>query len=161
VANRQDVQMVVNGRTYRALVPPRLLLSDFLRDELHLTGTHVGCENGACGACTVLLNGRPVCSCLMFAVQAEGQQITTIEGIGSGRADHPVQQGLRDHHAIQCGFCTSGLVTSAVAFLGDHPEPSDEEIRAMLTGHLCRCTGYQNIVRAIKGAALIMKAEES
>ena len=161
MANTQIIQLEVNGRIRRALVAPRLLLSDFLRDELDLTGTHVGCENGACGACTVLLNGRPVCSCLIFAVQAEGQPITTIEGIGTDQALHPIQRALHDHHAIQCGFCTPGLVVSAVAFLREHPEPSGEEIRTMLTGHLCRCTGYQNILKAVSEAARMMTGEQS
>ena len=144
----------VNGRPYAERVPPRLLLSDFLRHHLGLTGTHVGCEHGVCGACTVLLDGAAVRSCLLLAVQTDGAQITTVEGLaGDGERLHPLQEAFREMHGLQCGFCTPGFLLSAVELLRDQPHPDDATIRRELAGNLCRCTGYQNIVRAVRRAA--------
>lgn len=152
------VRVTVNGVAHTAAVEPRRLLSDFLREDLGLTGTHVGCEQGVCGACTVLVDGRAVRSCLMFAVQADGTSITTVEGLTPAKGLHPVQQALHEHHGLQCGFCTPGFVVSAHAFLREHPRPSEGDIREALSGNLCRCTGYQNIVRAVRQAADAMAA---
>ena len=143
----------VNGTERRAAVEPRLTLADFLRDRCHLTGTHLGCEHGVCGACTVLLDGEAVRSCLVFAVQADGAEVTTIEGIAVDGELSPVQAAFRDQHGLQCGFCTPGFVLSATAFLRDNPDPTDDEIRTGLSGNLCRCTGYQGILNAIRAAA--------
>ncbi|HEX5726976.1 MAG TPA: (2Fe-2S)-binding protein [Longimicrobiaceae bacterium] len=149
-----EITLGVNGETHRRAVEPRLLLSDFLRHHLGLTGTHVGCEHGVCGACTVLLDGEAVRSCLVFAVQADGHQLTTVEGLApAGGELHPLQQAFRDTHALQCGFCTPGFLMTLVPFLRDHPDPGEEEIREALSGNLCRCTGYQNIVEAVRLAA--------
>jgi aerobic-type carbon monoxide dehydrogenase small subunit (CoxS/CutS family) len=149
-----DIAMTVNGHHYERRVPVRLLLSDFLRHDLHLTGTHVGCEHGVCGCCTVLLNGEAVRSCLMFAVQADGMAVTTIEGMAGSNNDlHPIQQAFREKHGLQCGFCTPGIIMSVHAILRENPDPSEEEIRHELSGNICRCTGYQNIVEAVKLAA--------
>ena len=147
------IELSVNGRSYRRAVEPRLLLSDFLRHELRLTGTHVGCEHGVCGACTVLVDGEPTRACLMLAVQSDGAQITTVEGLANGQDLHPVQQAFWETHALQCGFCTSGMLLSTVALLRERPRPSDAEIREGLSGNLCRCTGYQNIVKAVRLAS--------
>jgi len=147
------IEVRVNGTARPATVEPRLTLADFLRDRCHLTGTHLGCEHGVCGACTVLLDGEAVRSCLVFAVQADGAEVTTIEGIAPDGELSPVQAAFRDHHGLQCGFCTPGFILSATAFLRDHPEPSDDEIRTGLSGNLCRCTGYQGILVAIRAAA--------
>ncbi|KUN80792.1 (2Fe-2S)-binding protein [Streptomyces griseoruber] len=149
-----DIRLRVNGVPRRATVPPRLTLADFLRTDCGLTGTHLGCEHGVCGACTVLLDGEAVRACLVFAVQADGAEVTTVEGLtppGGGLS--AVQTAFRDHHALQCGFCTPGLVVSVTAFLAEHPRPTDEEIREALSGNLCRCTGYQGIVDAVRAAA--------
>lgn len=147
------VRCTVNGRSVEAEVEPRQLLVDFLRQNLGLTGTHVGCEQGICGACTVLLDGRPVRSCLMLAVQAEGRSLTTIEGVAAEDGSlHPVQQAFWEHHALQCGFCTPGLILEAIALLTEEPEADEAAIREAIAGNLCRCTGYQNIVRAIESA---------
>jgi aerobic-type carbon monoxide dehydrogenase small subunit (CoxS/CutS family) len=149
-----DVSVSVNGRAYQRSVEPRLLLSDFIRHELGLTGTHVGCEHGVCGACTVLLDGETVRSCLLFAVQADGSEITTVEGLAPGPDRlHPIQEAFWDAHGLQCGFCTPGILITTVALLRANPTPTDEEIRAGLSGNLCRCTGYQNIVKAVRLAA--------
>ena len=149
-----SVHVTVNGQRYTRSVEPRLLLSDFLRHELGLTGTHVGCEHGVCGACTVLVDGQLARSCLMLAVQANGAEITTVEGL-AGPSDglHPVQEAFWEAHGLQCGFCTSGFLITTVALLRDNPRPSPAEIRAALSGNLCRCTGYQNIVKAVQLAA--------
>ena len=156
---RQPISLEVNGNTYQRSVEPRLLLSDFLRHELRLTGTHVGCEHGVCGACTVLVDGEPARSCLMLAVQADGAKITTVEGLSDqGQPLHPIQQAFWDVHGLQCGFCTSGMLISTLALLRDHKRPSDKEIRETLGGNLCRCTGYQNIVKAVRLAAEKMDA---
>jgi aerobic-type carbon monoxide dehydrogenase small subunit (CoxS/CutS family) len=148
------VDLHVNGTHYSHVAEPRLLLSDFLRHELGLTGTHVGCEHGVCGACTVLLDGEPVRSCLLFAVQADGHEITTVEGLAptSDQLD-PLQSAFREAHGLQCGFCTPGILLSMTALLRDHPDPDEAQIREALSGHLCRCTGYQHIVAAVRLAA--------
>lgn len=149
------VELDVNGRLYAADVEPRMLLSDFIRHEAGLTGTHVGCEHGVCGACTVQLDGRPVRSCLMLAVQAQGARLRTVEGMTEGLPDgelHPLQQALHEHHGLQCGFCTPGFLMTAEALLQTEGELSDGEIREALSGNLCRCTGYQNIVTALQAA---------
>jgi aerobic carbon-monoxide dehydrogenase small subunit len=149
-----EVELTVNGRSRRARVEPRKTLADTLREDLHLTGTHIGCEHGVCGACTVLVDGAAVRSCLMFAVQAVGTEVTTVEGLAPDAASlSPVQRAFREHHGLQCGFCTPGFVVSATAFLAGNPHPTDEEIREGLSGNLCRCTGYQGIVRAVRTAA--------
>jgi len=148
------IDVTVNGIQYRRDVEPRLLLSDFLRQDLGLTGTHVGCEHGVCGACTILLDGEPVRSCLMLAVQADSAEVTTVEGLAPGADElHPLQSAFREAHGLQCGFCTPGILMTMVAFLRDHPTPDEAEIRDALGGHLCRCTGYQNIVDAVKLAS--------
>jgi carbon-monoxide dehydrogenase small subunit len=147
------IQVRVNGVQHRQQVETRWLLSDFLRHTLHLTGTHVGCEHGVCGACTVIFDGAPIRSCLMFAVQADGAEILTVEGLASPDGTlHPLQQALKDHHGLQCGFCTPGFLLAISAFLQDDPDPnmSDDEIRAAISGNLCRCTGYQGIVAAVR-----------
>ena len=148
------VRMIVNGETRDATVEPRLTLADFLRERCHLTGTHLGCEHGVCGACTVLVDGAAVRSCLMLAVQADGAEVTTIEGIGGpDGALSDVQEAFRETHGLQCGFCTPGFVVSVTAFLRDYPHPNDREIREALSGNLCRCTGYQGIINAVRLAA--------
>ncbi len=148
------VRMTVNGNLYERRVEPRLLLSDFLRHELGLTGTHVGCEHGVCGACTILFDGEPVRSCLLFAVQASDHSITTVEGLAADELHlHPLQQAFRDAHGLQCGFCTPGLLMTLEAFLRENQDPSEDEIRQAISGNLCRCTGYQNIVQAVKQAS--------
>ena len=149
------VDVTVNGVAARRTIEPRLLLSDFLRNELGLTGTHVGCEHGVCGACTVLLDEEAVRSCLVFAVQADGRTVTTVEGLtpGAGDALHPLQAAFREAHGLQCGFCTPGILMTLVPFLRDHPHPDEREIRDALSGNLCRCTGYQNIVAAVRLAS--------
>ncbi len=150
---RVSIAITVNGVRHERAVEPRLLLSDFLRHELGLTGTHVGCEHGVCGACTVLLDGDAVRSCLMFAAQADGHEITTVEGLAPARSSdrlHPLQAAFREAHALQCGFCTPGFLMTLVPFLREHPNPSEGEIREALSGNLCRCTGYQNIVAAVR-----------
>jgi aerobic carbon-monoxide dehydrogenase small subunit len=165
-----SVTLTVNGQVYTRHVEPRLLLSDFLRHDLLLTGTHVGCEHGVCGACTILLDGEPVRSCLLFAVQANGHEVTTVEGLvlkeeGGRRQEewpsylppssflHPLQQAFWEAHGLQCGFCTPGILMTLVAFLRDTPNPTEDEVRVALSGNLCRCTGYQHIVDAVKMAA--------
>jgi carbon-monoxide dehydrogenase small subunit len=151
--------MTVNGREHAETVPPRLLLSDFLRHRLGLTGTHVGCEHGVCGACTILLDGAAVRSCLLLAVQADGTRIVTVEGLAPDDARlHPVQQAFRDAHALQCGFCTPGILMSVVELLEELSGADDAAIRQALAGTLCRCTGYQNIVRAVRRAAELRAA---
>jgi aerobic carbon-monoxide dehydrogenase small subunit len=151
---RHDVTMTVNGTPRRASVPARRLLADFLRADVGLTGTHLGCEHGVCGACTVLLDGAPVRSCLIFAVSVDGAEITTVEGCtGAGGELGPVQQAFMDCHGLQCGFCTPGFVTTITAYLEENPKPTEEEAREAIGGNLCRCTGYQNIVAAVLQAA--------
>lgn len=148
-----DLTVTVNGTSYSREVEPRLLLSDFLRHELGLTGTHVGCEHGVCGSCTVIIDGRPLRSCLMFAIQAQGRSITTVEGLGTPDNLHPVQEAFREAHGLQCGFCTPGLLMTVIPFLEKNPSPNEGEIREAIAGNLCRCTGYQHIVDAVKLAA--------
>jgi aerobic carbon-monoxide dehydrogenase small subunit len=152
-----DVRIVVNGVPREARVPARRLLSDCLRHELRLTGTHVGCEHGVCGACTVLLDGEPVRSCLLLAVTVDGHQVTTVEGLGTPEDMHPVQQAFRECHGLQCGFCTPGFLTTVAAYLEDHPDPTEGEAREAVSGNLCRCTGYQNIVASVLRAAEITR----
>ena len=147
------VRLRVNGTEHERSVEVRQSLADFLRDDLDLTGTHVGCEHGVCGACTVLLEGEPVRSCLLLAVQADGASVTTVEGLADGERLHPLQQAFWDHHGLQCGFCTPGILLTAKALLEENPHPSEEEIREAISGNLCRCTGYQFIVEAIRAAA--------
>lgn len=150
----RSISLSVNGETYERQVPVRLLLSDFLRHELGLTGTHVGCEHGVCGACTVQLDGQPVRSCLMLAVQAAGHEITTVEGLAPSEGElHPIQRAFWEKHGLQCGFCTAGIMMSVIPFLAENPQPTEHEIREALSGNLCRCTGYQHIVEAIQYAA--------
>jgi aerobic-type carbon monoxide dehydrogenase small subunit (CoxS/CutS family) len=148
------IEITANGVRYQREVEPRLLLSDFLRQDLALTGTHVGCEHGVCGACTVLFDGEPARSCIMFAVQADGHELRTVEGLASPTGDlNPLQTAFRHCHALQCGFCTPGILMTMTAFLRDHPHPSEPEIRDALSANLCRCTGYQHIVEAITRAS--------
>jgi carbon-monoxide dehydrogenase small subunit len=153
-----SITLRVNGAPRTAMAPARRLLSDFLRRELGLTGTHVGCEHGVCGACTILVDGQPMRSCLMFAISAQGHDLTTVEGIGHDPAHlSPVQQAFAECHALQCGFCTPGFLTTITAFLEEHPEPTEEQARECVSGNLCRCTGYQNIVKAVLRAAEIRR----
>ena len=147
------VTLTVNGTTHAREVEPRMLLTDFLRHELGLTGTHVGCEHGVCGACTIRLDGAPVRACLMFAVQADGHAIETVEGLGTPEALSPLQQAFRDSHALQCGYCTPGILMTMTAFLEENPAPDEEAVRHALSGNLCRCTGYEHIVDAVLLAA--------
>ena len=154
------ISVTVNGQVYRRAVEPRLLLSDFLRHELRLTGTHVGCEHGVCGACTVLVDDQLARSCLMLAVQTDGADVTTVEGLARSADElHPVQQAFWDAHGLQCGFCTAGMLITSVALLRENSSPSDSEIRQALSGNLCRCTGYQNIVKAVRLAAERMRGQ--
>jgi aerobic-type carbon monoxide dehydrogenase small subunit (CoxS/CutS family) len=149
----RSIRVVVNGVAYERTVEPRLLLADFLRIDLGLTGTHVGCEHGVCGACTVIMNGDSVRACLCLAVQADGREIETVEGLGTIDDLDPLQQIFREHHALQCGFCTPGMLMTGIDLLRKYPLATDEEIREGLSGNLCRCTGYEHIVRAIRAAA--------
>ena len=151
--NLSTITVTVNGNPYERTVEPRLLLSDFLRHELGLTGTHVGCEHGVCGACTIIFDGQPVRSCLMLAVQADGHAITTVEGLGTMDDLHPLQEAFRETHAVQCAFCTPGFLMTLVPFLEENSDPTEAEIREAISGNLCRCTGYQHIVDAVKLAA--------
>ena len=153
MSNTVEVALTVNNIQYVRTVEPRMLLSDFLRHEIDLTGTNVGCEHGVCGACTVLFDGQSVRSCLMFAVQADGHEILTIEGLGTIDNLHPIQQSFIEAHGLQCGFCTPGIILTLVPFLENNPDPTEEEIRHAISGNICRCTGYQNIVDAVKLAA--------
>jgi aerobic-type carbon monoxide dehydrogenase small subunit (CoxS/CutS family) len=152
--NRRRIRLKINGRDYSGEVEPRKLLVDFLRDDLGLSGTHVGCEHGVCGACTILWNGEPVRSCLLFAVQTNGAELKTVEGVAPSATElHPLQEKFWELHGLQCGFCTPGILLTAEALLKEIPNPSEEEIREWLSGNLCRCTGYQNIIIAIQEAA--------
>ncbi|MBO9351383.1 MAG: (2Fe-2S)-binding protein [Thermomicrobium sp.] len=153
-----QISVTVNGVTYTHDVEPRLLLVHYLRDVLNLTGTHIGCDTSQCGACTVLMNGKAVKSCAIFAVQADGAEITTIEGLARDGQLHPVQEGFWEKHGLQCGYCTPGMIMTAVDILQRNPSPTEEEIRHAIEGNLCRCTGYQNIVRAIQYAAEKMRS---
>ncbi len=151
------ISVTVNGRAYQRRVPARMQLSDFLRDELSLTGTHIGCEHGVCGACTVLVNGLSVRSCLTFAVQCDGAQIMTVEGLGSIGNLHPIQAAFWEKHGLQCGFCTPGILMTVVEFLKLNPDPTRDEVAEAISGNLCRCTGYQQIIDAVLAAAEIMR----
>jgi aerobic-type carbon monoxide dehydrogenase small subunit (CoxS/CutS family) len=156
----RKIRVTVNGRVYESDVEARLLLADFLRHTIDLTGTHVGCEHGVCGACTVLVNGRSARSCLMFAVQADGAEITTVEGLAAADGMlSPLQEAFRTHHGLQCGFCTPGMLITLTEHLREHPSPTEEDLRELLTGNLCRCTGYQAIVEAGLDAARRMRGD--
>jgi aerobic carbon-monoxide dehydrogenase small subunit len=155
------IRLRINGEDMAALAEPRMLLSDFLRHELGLTGTHVGCEHGVCGACSVNLDGSVIRSCITFAVQVDGSTIETIEGVAPGEDLHPIQKSFQEEHGLQCGFCTPGLVVTTKALLKEHPNPSEEEIREYLSGNICRCTGYVGVVAAVKSAALKLQAESA
>jgi carbon-monoxide dehydrogenase small subunit len=157
MGDRMNITVTVNGTIYERAVEPRLLLSDFLRHDLQLTGTHVGCEHGVCGACTILFDDQPVRSCLMFAVQADGHDLTTVEGLGTPENLHPIQEAFREAHGVQCGFCTPGFLMTLVPYLEENPEPTEQEIREAIAGNLCRCTGYQHIVDAVLLAAEKMR----
>lgn len=152
-----DIRLTVNQRLREGRCEPRKLLVDFLREDLGLTGTHAGCEHGSCGACTIFFNNEAARSCLMFAVQADGAELVTIEGLAAGDRLHPMQQAFHEHHALQCGFCTPGMLITALDYLNINPDPSDEEIREAISAVLCRCTGYVNIVKAIKAGAEAMR----
>ena len=153
MSERRTIRLTVNGASFEREVEPRRLLADFLREDLGLTGTHLGCEHGVCGACTIILDGDSARSCLTLAVQADGAQVQTVEGLGTVDALHPLQRAFREHHALQCGFCTPGMLMAALDLLRKHPSPTEREIREGLSGNLCRCTGYEHIVRAVRTAA--------
>ena len=159
MSETRKIAVTVNGARREATVPVRVTLADFLRHELRLTGTHLGCEHGVCGACTVLLDGRSARSCLLLAVQADGCEVMTVEGLAAdGKALHPLQQAFHDHHGLQCGFCTPGILMTLVELLRDNPNPTEDDIRVGISGNLCRCTGYQNIVLAALDAAKRLRA---
>lgn len=158
---KRTVTMTVNGQKHRSDVEPRTLLVHYLRDALDLTGTHVGCNTSQCGACVVMLNGEAVKSCTILAVQADGDEVTTIEGLANGEILHPIQNGFWEKHGLQCGFCTPGMIMASYQLLKNNPNPSEEEIRKGLEGNICRCTGYQNIVRAVQSAAEHMRTGAS
>jgi aerobic-type carbon monoxide dehydrogenase small subunit (CoxS/CutS family) len=158
VGEKRLIELTVNGKRYRGQAEARVILADFLRDELDLTGTHLGCEHGVCGACTVLVDGQAVRSCLMLAVQAEGHDVQTVEGLASEEGTlHPIQEAFSKDHALQCGFCTPGFLMAIAEYLAEEPEPAEDDIRKRLSGNLCRCTGYQNIVKAVSDAAKHMR----
>jgi carbon-monoxide dehydrogenase small subunit len=158
---KTHIQMTVNGKAIQGLAEPRLLLIHFLREQLALTGPHIGCDTGHCGACTVDLNGKSVKSCMVFVVQANGAEVVTIEGVAAADGTlHPLQEAFREHHGLQCGYCTPGMITRAWRLLQENPDPSDEEIRYGISGNLCRCTGYQNIVKAVRAAADQINAQK-
>lgn len=161
MSDPRELEVRVNGRTYRRHVEPRRLLSDFLRDDLGLTGVHVGCEHGVCGACTILLDGRSARACLTFAVQVDGGQITTVEGLGAPDALNPLQQAFREHHALQCGFCTPGMLMTATDLMENGAATTDDDIRDAISGNLCRCTGYDHIVSAIRAALNARDAKDA
>ena len=156
---KQMIKVKINGRVREAAVEPRVLLVHFIRESANLTGTHIGCDTSHCGACTVMLNGKTVKSCTMFAVQADGGEITTVEGLMNGDQFHPLQEGFKQEHGLQCGFCTPGMLMSSFALLQKNPNPTEEDIRWGISGNLCRCTGYQNIVKAVQYAAKKMKED--
>jgi carbon-monoxide dehydrogenase small subunit len=159
MAEKVTVRLKVNGKEYEGSCEPRKLLVDFIREDLRLTGTHVGCEHGVCGACTILMDGRTVRSCLMFAVQADGAELLTVEGLAKGSELHPIQQAFWDQHGLQCGFCTPGMLMTIYEFVDKNPKPSEEQIREALAGNLCRCTGYVNIVKAVQQVTGTLPAE--
>jgi carbon-monoxide dehydrogenase small subunit len=158
MTKKQNYKITVNGKEEEILAEPRELLIYTLREQLKFTGAHIGCETSHCGACTVLINGKSVKSCTMFVAQADGSEITTIEGIGSPDALHPLQEAFKEHHGLQCGYCTPGMIIRATKLLEENPNPSEEEIRFGMAGNLCRCTGYQNIVKSIQAAAAEMNS---
>jgi carbon-monoxide dehydrogenase small subunit len=158
---KQQVTLTINGQLITAEIEPRLLLVHFIREVANLTGTHIGCDTTSCGACAVLVNGVPAKSCTMFAVQADGAQISTVEGLEQGGILHPVQEGFFQEHGLQCGFCTPGMMMTAAAFLERNPNPTDDEIRQAISGNLCRCTGYVNIVKSIQYAAGKMREQQA
>ena len=155
------ITVTVNGKQHTLDVEPRLLLAHLIRQGLELTGTHVGCDTTHCGACTVLVDGSPVKSCTMFAVQVDGHEVTTVEGLASASGLHPIQEGFRDEHGLQCGFCTPGMMLTAKALLDENPDPTEDEVRWALSGNLCRCTGYQNIVKSVLVAAARLRAKDN
>ena len=161
MTTRRTIQLTVNGRAYERTVEVRLTLADFLREELNLTGTHLGCEHGICGACTIVVNGEAVRSCLMLVVQADGATLMTVEGLAQGETLHPLQRAFHENHALQCGFCTPGFLLTAYALLQETPHPSEAEVREAISGNLCRCTGYLPIIRAIVRASDSLPAEPS
>ena len=154
------VTITVNGRRHRRDIPPRLLLVEFLREELSLTGTHIGCDTSFCGACTVLLNGAAIKSCTLLAAQADGLEVMTVEGLTPEDGLHPLQQAFSEHHGLQCGFCTPGMLMSALALLAENPAPEAKDIRKALSGNVCRCTGYQNIIKSVQAAAQRLRQQE-
>jgi len=157
MAGRRPIKVKVNGIEYEGYVEPRKLLVDFLREDLELIGTHTGCEHGVCGACTVLFNGKSVRSCLMFAVQADGADIMTIEGLSDGKTLHPIQEAFREHHGLQCGYCTPGMLLTSYELLQENPAPTEDEVKTAVSGVLCRCTGYKQIVDSVMAAADAMR----
>lgn len=157
MTEKVEISLDINGRAYSVRAEPRRTLVDVIRDDCGLTGTHIGCEHGICGACTVIVNGEPVRSCLMFAVQADGKKIRTVEGLAQGDKLHPMQQAFMDHHGLQCGFCTPGFLMLAVSVLEREPDIGDENLIDVLSSNLCRCTGYQNIIKAVRAAAKEMR----
>ncbi|MGB8328729.1 MAG: (2Fe-2S)-binding protein [Polyangiales bacterium] len=159
--SNHEITLTINGETVARTVEARTLLVHFIREDLSLTGTHIGCDTTSCGACTVLVNGRPVKSCTMFAVQAEGAEIETIENLAAGGTLHPLQEGFWEKHGLQCGYCTPGMIMSAKGFLAEHPNPTEDEIRHGISGNLCRCTGYNKIVEAIQYAAEKLQSAEA
>ena len=161
LANEVEVEVTVNGQPFKRRVQPRLLLVDFLRDELGLTGTHIGCDTGHCGACTVMLDGVTVKSCLLLAAQADGSEVQTIEGVSRREKLHPLQQAFLDHQGLQCGYCTPGMILSSLFLLNRNPNPSEDEVKRAIDGNLCRCTGYLGIVKAVRTAAATMSKEGS
>ena len=160
MVNKAEVTLTVNGRKRSATVEPRMLLVDFLRHELGMTGTHIGCEHGVCGACTILLDGRTARSCLHFAVAVDGSEIDTVEGVASQDLLHPIQEAFHQHHALQCGYCTPGFLMTTIEFLKQNPNPDEAAIRRALTNNICRCTGYTNIIKAVAAAAAALQARD-
>jgi len=161
VVDNKSILVTVNGRSKTTEVEPRRLLVHWIREALGLTGTHVGCDTSSCGACTVLLDGTPVKSCTMFAVQADGREVTTVEGLQQGGKLHPIQEGFKEEHGLQCGFCTPGMMLLGAALLEENPDPSEEDVRWAISGNLCRCTGYQNIVKSVQWAAKKAASEQA
>ena len=157
MTTKTTITLIINGRDYAIAVEPRRTLADAIREDCSQTGTHIGCEHGVCGACTVIVDGEPVRSCLMFAVQADGSKIRTVEGLANGEKLHPIQQAFMDHHGLQCGFCTPGFLMLAVGVLEREPDISDGDLLDVLSSNLCRCTGYQNIIKAVRSAAKEMR----
>ena len=160
MVNKAEVTLTVNGRKRSATIEPRMLLVDFLRHELGMTGTHIGCEHGVCGACTILLDGRTARSCLHFAVAVDGSEVDTVEGVASQDLLHPIQEAFHQHHALQCGYCTPGFLMTTIELLKQNPNPDEAAIRRALTNNICRCTGYTNIIKAVAAAAAALQAQD-